>query len=93
MFENGHNRAEPDTFARCLAGRQLAFLIRQLDYQQLGSILPLALPCVSATVKDQSPAVQCYGLQALQHVATGECNSARTLACLPTGGRSQILPQ
>ena len=63
--------AGPDTFSRCLAGRQLAFLIRQLDYKQLGSVLSAALPCVLATVKDQSPAVQCYGLHALRHIAQG----------------------
>ncbi|KAA6425014.1 MAG: hypothetical protein FRX49_05188 [Trebouxia sp. A1-2] len=59
----------PDAFTRCLAARQLAFLVRQLGYQQLGTILPAALPCVLATVKDQSPAVQCYGLHALRHIS------------------------
>lgn len=61
----------PDSFTRSLAARQLAFLIRQLDYKHLTSILPMALPYILATVKDPSPNVQCYGLQALQHVATG----------------------
>ncbi len=56
-----------------MAARQLAFLIRQLGYQQLGTILPAALPCVLATIKDQSPAVQSYGLHALRHIAEGEC--------------------
>ena len=63
--------AGPDTFTRCLAGRQLAFLIRQLDYKHLSTILPLVLPYVHAIVKDPSPSVQRYGLHALQHVATG----------------------
>ncbi len=65
-----------------MAGRQLAFLIRQLGYQQLGTILPAALPCVLATTKDQSPAVQCYGLHALRHIAEGECKRAWLLAAV-----------
>ena len=61
----------PDSFTRSLAARQLAFLIRQLDYQHLTSVLQPALPYVIASVKDPSPNVQCYGLQALRHLATG----------------------
>ncbi|KAL0020877.1 hypothetical protein WJX77_004791 [Trebouxia sp. C0004] len=63
------NLPGPDTFTRCLAGRQLAFLVRQLGYQQLSTVLPAALPCILATIKDQPPAVQCYGLHALRHIA------------------------
>ena len=75
----------PDTFTRCLAGRQLAFLIRQLDYKHLASILPLTLPYVLATVKDLSTQVQCYGLHALHHIATGAVHQhawCRKCSCL-----------
>lgn len=65
----------PGSFTRSLAARQLAFLIRHLDYQHLTSILSPALPYVFASAKDPSPNVQCYGLQALQHVATGVIDS------------------
>lgn len=63
--------AGPDAFTRRLAGRQLAFLLRQLDYRHLSGLLPSALPYVLDIVKDPSPSVQCYGLHALHHIATG----------------------
>ena len=73
--------AGPDTFTRCLAARQLAYLIRQLPYKQLSKAVSLVLPCVIAAVKDQSPSVQVYGLQALQYIATGSKCSALTCCC------------
>ncbi|KAL3150892.1 hypothetical protein ABBQ32_000642 [Trebouxia sp. C0010 RCD-2024] len=55
MFQGTHSSTQgPDAFTRCLAGRQLAFLLRQLDYRHLTGLLPSALPYVLAIVKDPS---------------------------------------
>lgn len=65
------------TFQRCLLARQMACLVRQLDYQHLSMQIDRLLPQLITVVKDQAPAVQCYGLHALHHLATGQ-SSAQT---------------
>ena len=67
--------AGPGTFHRSLAARQLACLVRQLDYQHLSGQVDRLMPHLIAVVKDQAPSVQCYGLHALQHLAKGISNT------------------
>ena len=73
--------AGPGTFQRCLAARQLACLVRQLDYEHLKGQVDRVLPHLVAVVKDQAPSVQSYGLHALQHLAKGTSHAFDISQC------------
>lgn len=60
----------PDTFKRCLAARQLAWIIQQLQAPHLAQdTCGLLLPLVLATADDPAPAVQQYGHAMLSWIA------------------------
>ena len=52
---------EVSSFERLLAARQLAWLVRSLRGDALGSGLPYLLPAVLAALDDPSPPVECQG--------------------------------
>lgn len=87
MHERHELLAGPGTFARVLAARQMAWWIRQLDYNSLASVIGLAIPCILAAVDDASPAVQCMGLWALHHLATGILKLDLAFAAHVPGGK------
>ena len=61
----------PGVFARALAARQLAWLVRSLDPPSLPTALTLALPALLAAASDPAPAVQRGGAAGLAAVAAG----------------------
>ena len=58
-------------FARALAARQLAWLVRCLDPPSLPTALAVALPALLAAASDPAPAVQRGGAAGLAAVAAG----------------------
>ncbi|KAG2430769.1 hypothetical protein HYH02_013608 [Chlamydomonas schloesseri] len=65
----------PDTFARALAARRLAWLLMRCRHPFCSEVLRLALPLLLAACDDPSPAVAAYGVAALHAVAV-ECLAA-----------------
>lgn len=63
--------AGPGIFARTVAARQLAWCVQRLSYKQIEKLIGDILPGVLAAVEDASPPVQCMGLRAMHHLATG----------------------
>jgi hypothetical protein len=80
----------PSTFQRCLAARQLAWLVQQQQQGSLSEDLTgLLLPLLLATADDPSPSVQRYG-----HAGVVTCGEPVLLTEMHLGARRprDVLP-
>jgi hypothetical protein len=54
--------------ASVVAAHQLSFIVRSIDFPNLGPVISKAMPCVLTAVDHWSPLVKKQGLQAIAHI-------------------------